>query len=200
MRTQGHHRRSIRLKEYDYSSPGYYFVTLCSSNRECVFGEIIDNEVQLYNYGNVISDSIQWLKNNYSYLDIDISVIMPNHIHFILVISDARVNDSRGGMPQNIGRGGSPQIIGKGGSRTAPTSQTVPVKIKPLGRIIGAFKTVSTKNINAIRNTPGNKIWHRNYYEHVIRNEKELHKIREYIQSNPAQWQLDEDNPENWDK
>ena len=120
---RGHNRKSIRLKEYDYSSPGYYFVTICSSNRECVFGKIIDNEVQLYNYGNVISESIQWLKNNYSYLDIDISVIMPNHIHFILVISDARVNESRGGMSQNIG---------KGGSRTALTTHTTTTKIKHL--------------------------------------------------------------------
>lgn len=113
---RGHNRKSNRLKEYDYSSPGYYFVTLCSSNRECIFGEIIDNEVQLYNYGNVISDSIQWLKNNYSYLDIDLSVIMPNHIHFILVISDARVNESSAGSLQNRSSGGSTQNIGKSGS------------------------------------------------------------------------------------
>ena len=173
-----HQRRSIRLPGFDYTSAGHYFVTICTKDRNPLLGQVIDDCVDLSTYGDIVADCWRWLSERYPYIELDEWVVMPNHLHGILVISDD----------------------GRGGSRTAPTTHTTTTKIKPLGRIIGAFKTVSTKNINAIRNTPGNKIWHRNYYEHVIRNEKELHKIREYIQSNPAQWQLDEDNPENWDK
>jgi len=81
--------------------------------------------------------------------------------------------------------------VRRGGSRTAPTK-----KRKPLGRLIGAFKTVSTKQINAIQDTPGTRLWQRNYYEHIIRNDHDLDRVREYVINNPKNWENDENYAE----
>jgi putative transposase len=113
-------------------------------------------------------ESWLWLADRHQYVDLDAFIAMPNHIHGIIVIRDT----------------------GGGGSRTAPTT-TPP---KPLGRLVGAFKTTSTKRINEIRETPGLPVWQRNYYEHIIRNEIELEEIRQYILDNPSRW---DDDPEN---
>ncbi len=120
-------------------------------------------------YGQIVMECWEWLPVQYSHVDLDEWVIMPNHFHGILVIAHAC----------------------RGGSRTAPT----PTRHKPLGRLIGAFKTISTKRINEIRGTPGVPIWQRNYYEHVVRNEDDLLFTREYIVNNPARWADDENNP-----
>ncbi len=126
---------------------------------ECLFGDIKNGSIVLTDFGQIVFDTWCWLASQYDYVLLDKYVVMPNHIHGILVI----------------------------GNRTC----------KPLGRIIGAFKTVSTKQINKLRKTPGIPIWHRNYYERVVRNEKELMNIREYIMNNPSQWEQDTDNPIN---
>lgn len=162
-----HHRRSIRLKGYDYSQVGAYFVTICAQNRVCLFGDIVDGEMHLNYIGNIVADSWQWLALQYDYVELDEWMIMPNHIHGIIVVNDCR-----------------------GDSRIAPTG-----KRKPIGRLIGAFKTVSTKHINIIRGTPGIPVWQRNYYEHIVRNDESLNRIREYIKNNPLQWKLDRENP-----
>ena len=176
-----HHRRSIRLPHYDYSQAGYYFVTICCHQRECLFGEIVDGAMQLNQYGKTVAESYQWLAQRYPYLVLDEWIVMPNHFHAIMVLT----NPPR-----------------RGSSRTALTSDIAPtVKRKSLGRLIGAFKTVSTKQINIIRNTSGSKAWQRNYYEHIIRNEKALNNIRQYIINNPLSWQKDQlhpDNPSKW--
>ncbi len=162
-------RRSIRLPGYDYSKNGAYFVTICTQNRECLFGTIVDGEMQLNQFGKIAADTWNWLRNQYNYVVLDQWVVMPNHLHGIIVIN----NDCRGG------------------SRTAPT-----VNRKPLGRLIGAFKTVSTKHINQIRTTPGVRIWQRNYWEHIIRNDGDLNRIRQYIMDNPIKWETDRENLE----
>ena len=167
-----HYRRSIRLKDYDYSKSGAYFVAICSRNRECIFGDVVDGEMRLNDFGQIVQKYWTWLPHQYKYVQLDEWSIMPNHLHGIVVIND----DCRGG------------------SRTAPTNI---IKRKSLGRLIGAFKTVSTKQINLIRSTPGVPVWQRNYYEHIIRNEEELNRIREYITNNPLQWVEDENNPVN---
>jgi len=105
--------------------------------------------------------------------------VMPNHLHGIILIKDV------------TGRGASRSALISGGSRTAPTAE----QRKPLGRLIGAFKTMSTKRINEILRTPGTVFLQRNYYEHVIPNETTLNAIREYIEANPSRWQDDPDNP-----
>jgi putative transposase len=188
-----HHRRTIRLKGYNYSLAGAYFITICSYHRECLFGAIVDGEMQLNEFGTIVADTYLWLTSQYSYVDSDSWVVMPNHLHGILMLMD------------DI----SPNNPRRGGSRTAPT-QGVPTtdnsfrndtKRKSLGRLIGAFKTVSTKQINLIRDTPGITVWQRNYYEHIIRSEESMHHIRQYIHNNPFSWQHDQlhpNNPSKW--
>jgi len=162
-----HHRRSIRLKGYDYSQTGAYFVTICTHKRERLFGDINSGEMRINEYGVIAAESWIWLPQQYGYIDLDEWIVMPNHMHGILVIADCC----------------------RGGSRTAPTGTQTR---KTLGRLIGAFKTVSSKQINLLRNSPGVILWQRNYYEQIIRNEAELNKMREYIRSNPLNWESDE--------
>ena len=164
-----HHRRSIRLKGYDYSQAGAYFVTIVAWQREMLFGDIVNGEMVLNDFGGIISEKWQWLEKQYEYIELGEWVIMPNHFHGILAIHDN----------------------GRGGSRSAPT----PIKRKPLGGLIGAFKTVSTKQINLLRDTEGQVVWQRNYYERIIRNEPEMDRITRYIESNPLRWADDDENP-----
>ncbi len=172
------HRKSIRLKEYDYSQVGAYFVTICTYNRKCILGNINNGKMQLNKYGEIIET--EWLKtaemrNN---VELDIHIIMPNHLHGIMFIV------SRGTMhraPTNY--------IPKYESFGKPVSNSIPT-------IIRGFKSSVTSKINKMRNTPGASVWQRNYYEHVIRYEEELNKTREYIVNNPLKWDLDIENPD----
>ena len=172
-----HHRRSIRLKGYDYTTSGIYFVTICVQGRHCLLGEIVKGEMVLGPVGQVVADAWCWLAEQYNYVMLGAWTIMPNHMHGLLMLVD-----------------------GKGSSRTALTSgnaeSIVPAKVKPLGQLIGAFKTVSTKAINELQETPGNRFWQRNYYEHIIRNEREHRAIEQYIYNNPATWSEDKLHPD----
>ena len=174
-----HHRRSIRLSGYDYSQDGWYYVTICALGQKCLFGKFTDGRIQLYKYGRIVEKCWKWLAQQYGYVNLDEYVVMPNHLHGIIII---RRDDSQKDWKAC-----------RGGSRTAPIGNLQ--KYKPLSRLIGAFKTVSTRQINTIRNTPDCKLWQRNYYEHIIRNEEELNNIRRYIADNPVNWLRDEENP-----
>jgi putative transposase len=164
-------RRSLRLSEYDYSQSGAYFITICVRNRRPLLGTIMNNQMQLNSCGKIAETSWQWLSQAYDYVELDDWIVMPNHFHGIILISP----DCRGG------------------SRTAPTGD---YKIKPLGRLIGAFKTTSTKQINSIHATGAASFWQRNFYEHVIRDDHALNRIREYVTTNPLRWNLDRENPQ----
>jgi putative transposase len=189
-----HRRRSIRLKGYDYTRDGAYFVTICTQDRVCLFGTVVNGDMQMNKYGRQVADCWLWLAERYPYVHLDQWIVMPNHMHGIIVIAD----DCRGGSD----RGGS----GRGGSRTAPTgfvwqptggmdgARIAPTKRKTLGRLIGAFKTMSTRRINDLRSTPGAKVWQRTYYERVVRNGLQLRRVRRYIASNPSRWELDREN------
>jgi REP element-mobilizing transposase RayT len=158
-----HHRRSVRLPGYDYTSAGAYFVTIVSRNRELLFEDSRFKEAA----------ERAWLALpvTNSHVTLDQHVVMPNHFHGIIWLNGPR----------------------RGGSRTAPTD--VARQPKSLGRLIGAFKTTSTKTINLLRNTPGVPIWQRNYYERIIRDDNELNRVRRYILDNPAKWGEDPENP-----
>ena len=135
-----------------------------------MFGRVENGEMWLTDIGHVVGESWEWLASRYYYVELDEWVIMPNHLHGILRIADDR----------------------RGGSRTAPTCANPRETVrKPLGSLIGAFKTVSTKKINQMRNTPGNSVWQRNYYQHVVRSESSLNEIRNYIMTNPTTWRSD---------
>lgn len=173
-------RRSIRLPNYDYASNGAYFVTICTQNKQYWFGDIIDGKMILNKYGIIVSESWKWLHDQYDYIKLDAHIIMPNHLHGIIIIYH-QIGDLRcTGGSRYIG-----DLCFMGDSRIAPT------KFKSLGRLIGAFKTVSTKRINEIYYDGQIKLWQRNYYEHIIRNEIELNNIRKYINDNPIKWEYD---------
>jgi putative transposase len=171
------HRRSLRLSGYDYSQSGAYFITICVNKRQGLLGTIVNNQMLLNPFGKIAETSWQWLSQTYDYVELDEWIIMPNHLHGIIFISSDNIvsTDCRGG------------------SRTAPTGER---KMKPLGRLIGAFKTISTKQINFTRKTSGSPFWQRNFYEHVIRHDHALNRIREYITTNPLRWDLDRENPQ----
>jgi len=167
------HRRSIRLKNYDYASAGAYFVTICTHEKACLLGDIVNGQIQLSVYGRVIE--FEWLKtaelrNN---IVLDVFVIMPNHVHGMIIITR------------------------RGVLRYVPTQSEFRSSSQAIGAIVRGFKSAVTKRINDIRHMLGAPIWQRNYYEHIIRNERELNKIREYIINNPLQWELDKENPKN---
>jgi REP element-mobilizing transposase RayT len=168
-----HHRRSIRLKDYDYSQQGTYFVTVCTYNRKCNLGKVINDEVQLNKYGHIVEN--EWIKTAdiRKNVELDTYVIMPNHLHAIIMLNCRGVLQY---APTDTS-----------GKLQSP-SQTV-------GSIIRGFNSTVTKQINQLRNTPGSSVWQHNYYEHIVRNEDGLNRIREYIINNPIQWQFDRENP-----
>jgi REP element-mobilizing transposase RayT len=185
-----HHRCSIRLKGYDYSEAGAYFVTICAQNRECLFGEIRNGGMMLNEYGEIVRK--EWMNTGIvrSYVELDEYVVMPNHFHGILVINGRgtacrvrheNVRDESMGTARRV-----PMVE----QFAKPVAGSIPT-------IIRSFKSAVTKSINQFRNTPGHPVWQRNYYEHIIRSEEEMYRICRYIIENPAKWAEDEDNPEN---
>ena len=172
---------------------GAYFVTVCSWNKECLFGKIIDGKIRLNEYGMIVEK--EWLQTPIvrSYVELDEFVIMPNHFHGIIVLTD-NVGATRRVAQKRTTR---PFAQKRAIHRIAPTEQIAGALSGSIGAIIGQFKSIITKCVNQIRNTPGVPVWQRNFYEHIIRNENELNEIREYINNNPLQWELDNENPEN---
>jgi len=191
-----HHRRSIRLTDYDYSLTGAYFMTVCAWKKEYLFGEIRDGEMRLNECGEIVAKCWDDLPNHYDHAQLDEFVIMPNHVHGIIVL--------------NVGAGLKPARFDEPALSDEPTRfdqlarsdaqragfKPAPTKQHGLPEIVRAFKTFSSRRINDIRNTPGHPLWQRNYYEHIIRDEKELRAVREYIRYNPLKWDEDEENPE----
>jgi putative transposase len=174
-----HHRHSIRLPHYDYSQPGYYFVTLCARDRECLFGDIENNCIVLNNIGILVKKKWHDLPSHFSGIELDNMVIMPNHLHGIIIITDRR-----GGVIPPISNEG---VVTKGAT-TAPLRNG-----KTLGRMIAWFKYESTKEINFnVSGNPNVKLWQRNYFERIVRNDEELNRIRNYIATNPETWEEDE--------
>ena len=192
-------RRSIRRSGYDYSQFGGYFITICTQDRECLFGEIRDGLMALNDLGSIVH--AEWDRSGEirSELTLDHFIVMPNHIHGIVMITSV---GSTGGSPALV-TGNAPSAVGAtGGSPVVGTSTR---SIRPhgpskrsLGAFVGGFKQAATIAINRARNSPGAPVWQRNYYEHVIRTEDELNRIRRYIADNPAAWPDDDDNPDVW--
>jgi putative transposase len=168
-----HRRRSLRLRNYDYSQAGAYFVTICTQNRECLFGEIADGEMMLNAAGRIVAD--EWMQTACIRKEIELDewAVMPNHFHGIVVLTD------------NVGA-----------IHELPLQMTqMQRRNMMLPKLIGRFKMLSAKHINELRDTPRTALWQRNYWEHVICDEPELHRIREYICGNPARWTEDELHP-----
>jgi len=189
-------RRTIRLSEYDYSNEGAYSITVCVHGRLCLFGEIANEKTILSRYGSIVQRCWDQLTDHYTGIELDTFVIMPNHVHAIIIITDDIVV-KRDGVPIiPVGAGLKPAdmpvmpFVGAG-FKPAPTG----TKRHGLPEIIRAFKTFSAREINRVRNAPGRPIWQRNYYEHIIRKGDEYRRIKRYLLENPANWSQDDENP-----
>ena len=192
-----HHRKSIRLKNYDYAQAGMYFVTICTQNHVTLFGDIIDNAMAINAAGIMVVDQWQMLGNRFPSIKLHEYVVMPNHFHGIIEIIGANPGDCPDGCSNcaNI-RGscrGNPLWL----PRCQGQVQDSPLRLPPtVGDIVGAFKSLSTRGyIHHVKhhNWPpfSGKLWQRNYYEHIIRNEATYLKIADYIQTNPQRWRED---------
>ena len=174
-----HRRKSIRLQEYDYASTGAYFVTICTHDKKCLFGEVIDEKMIQSPIGEIAESCWQEIPQHFEHVDLDYFVIMPNHIHGILFFSD---HDDCRGVQLN-----------------APTDANFYAKISPnkntLSVIIRTFKAAVTRQCRL--NGYEHFKWQRSFFDRVIRNDDELNKIREYILYNPLKWQFENENPEN---
>lgn len=178
-----HHRRSVRLPDYDYSQEGAYFVTICTYQRKCLLGEIENGEMHLNAFGKIIQE--EWLCSTEirKEIQLDEFVVMPNHLHGIVVITG------------DEGAHSVAPLVGAHGR--VPLQARLFRPPRSLGAFVAGFKSAAAKRINQIRRMPGAPIWQRSFYEHVIRNLKSLYRIRQYTTENPHNWLLDDDNPIN---
>ena len=229
-------RRSIRLPGYDYASPGAYFVTICVRQGECLLGDVVNAEMQWNEFGRLAHDFWARVPVHFPNVSIDSFVIMPNHLHAIIIIHEKGegtsplqdtqdVDGDRGGAVAAPGSAVVLMVMGEKGEGTsplqgpqdddgdrrgavaAPIGVVAPAAVtstppqsrieKPtLGQIIAYYKHQTTKQINQARDSTGLPFWQRNYWEHIIRNEGSLNRIREYIDTNPARWAEDQLHPD----
>jgi putative transposase len=210
-----HHRRSIRLQDYDYSQVGAYFITICVQNRECLFGKITNGVMTMNDIGTMVQTVWDELPLRFDGLELNTFTVMPNHIHGIITLNRRGESCIRPACIRNPGipHPGIPpatdQSTGKmggvHGNNMEGDHKEGDHKDRPyiggtlpgtVGRIVQAFKSISTNEYTVgVKNLgwppfPG-KLWQRNYWEHIIRNEMELNRIKEYILNNPTQWESD---------
>ncbi len=171
-----HGRPGLRLPFFDYTSLGPYFITLCTENRVPLFGDVVNDKMILNEYGQIVHD--EWLRSSElrKELLLDAFVVMPNHLHALVGL--AEIEDRAHGRVHLPDQGRSPRPP------------------RGLASFIAGFKAYATKRINEKRDTHHQQVWQANYYERVIRNEKELERFRRYVASNDARWSMDHDNPE----
>jgi len=170
-------RSTIRLQHFDYSTPGAYFVTICTYRKACLLGDVIDDRIHTNSLGAMVESTWREMSHAYPGIRTDSFVVMPNHVHGILFLM-----------------GGPPTVPTSGGQawEPAPTMR--------LPDVVHRFKSLTTTRYSVSSGREGVRpilrhLWQRNYYEHVIRSEESLHRIREYIENNPAAWAMDRENP-----
>jgi putative transposase len=173
---QIHHRRSIRLRHYDYTISGAYFVTICCHQKQCLFGEINRGIMELNPIGEAVQQVWSSLPHNFPHVKLDDFAIMPNHLHGIVCLFD------------------HDDLIFSNTSITPKQPMSNGTKKGSLGAIIQNFKSVSTRRVNKITRNFGT-IWQRNYYETIIRGDRAYENIKRYIQENPLKWEEDPENP-----
>ena len=182
-------RRSIRIEGYDYAGAGSYFVTICTRKQSFLFGEVVSGKMITNEIGDIVEE--EWIRTLTirRNVKLDVHIVMPNHIHGIITIVS---NERRGVLHTPSALSAPSELHAPNASLHRPPGS--------LGAIISGFKAASTRSINEIGRIRGSSkgvsIWQRNYYEHVIRDERELDIIREYIVNNPAKWMFDRENPD----
>lgn len=197
--SQVHHRRSIRLKGYDYTQPGGYFITMVAFQREHLFGEIENEEIKLTKFGLAAKQQWQKLPKRFPNIELGVFVIMPNHVHGIIQILE------------RTGTASNSENHGDDSSRRAPTANTSTSRGDDSSRrasaegfkkpipdsiptIIRSYKSAVSYRVNLMRGSDGVPVWQRNYYEHVIRNHEDWDRIHRYIEANPSNWAEDKEN------
>jgi len=196
-----HRRRSIRLRGYDYTKPGAYYVTMVAHQRHCRFGVVVDDQVVLNAAGRMVEAHWLDLPRRFPGVVLDEYVVMPNHLHGIIVIE----RDEGFAQVEAYGGIGPARRVGRA-TRPAPAdwedgAGTRPAPTVALGDVVGGFKSITThdyiRGVRADGWPPFKKrLWHRNYHEHIIRDQDDLDRVRSYIRENPARWALDDENPE----
>ncbi len=183
---QGRHRRSIRIPGYDYTRPGGYFVTIVAQNRACLFGEVAGGEMVLNAAGRIAEECWRAIPEHFPNVELGVYVVMPNHLHGIIILNEH-------------GRGTIYRAPTDGAHSTeyrAPTVTTEQFQ-KPvegsIPTIVRTYKAAVTRRIG--RELNGGGVWQRNYYEHILRNDEDANRVHNYIQSNPAMWAEDDENP-----
>jgi putative transposase len=168
-----HHRRSIRLSGYDYRQKGLYYVTVCASKRRCVFGFIKDGLFVPNGYGQLVIQCWRDLQNHSPFPELDEWQLMPNHLHGLILLPTAPAHD-------------------------LPAETRFTTQAHSLGAVVRGFKAAATRCINKVRqehNLPPVELWQRGFYEHIVRDENDLNRIRRYIIENPQNWDADENHP-----
>ncbi len=184
-----HHRRTTRLQTWDYSWGWWYYITICTHNRTCLFGEVVGDEMRLNAFGEIVKE--EWLKtvSIRPEVELDDYVIMPNHLHGIIILNDpnqpipiAGTHGSASANDQHIG-----------------ADRRLPLRREPrsLSSFVAGFKSAVTKRINMTRNAPHRPVWQSRFHDHIVRSDADLTRIRMYIANNPLHWSLDEENPDN---
>jgi putative transposase len=163
-------RQNLRLPEFDYSQPGAYFVTIVTQDRKPLFGQVVDGEMVLNEVGRIAEEVWVEISEHFPNVELGEFVVMPNHIHGI--ISIANVEATHASPLPRISKGPAPGSI---------------------GAIIGSFKSAATRRVRAFTNNREKRLWQRNYYEHIVRNERDYQAIYEYILANPFNWEKDEE-------
>ncbi len=195
-----HHRRSIRLKGYDYSSEGLYFITICCHNRVCLFGHVMNGAMVLNEYGQIAFS--EWVKTPEirPNVELDEFIVMPNHIHGIIRIThrgelhspniESHSPDCESHSPNSGGESNTPDFMGECNSPQPYSPQRESPRLQgpsqTIGAIVRGYKSAVTKQLNALG--VGRKVWQRDYYEHIIRNEQAYYNISKYIVNNPSKW------------
>jgi putative transposase len=176
---QGKYRiESARLRGWDYRSRGWYFVTICTRNRANLFGEVVDQQVQLSRIGRIAASELQSLPNHYNNVTVDESVVMPNHVHAIIAIDGEHCFSPHAHME-------------------LPFADAVafgPPRPGSLSAIIRSFKAGVTRRVNEFAMEP--VIWQARFHDHLLRGDRAIEAVREYIRNNPVNWVVDRENPD----
>jgi putative transposase len=185
------HRRSIRLRGYDYSQAGAYFVTICVQHHQCLFGDVVNAEMDLNELGMIANECWLAIPEHFPYAELDEFVVMPNHAHGILVITDNGTSVQRRDVQLNVPTIDTPRDPSNPFSVMSPKRKTLSVIV----RTYKAAVTARSREMNRY-----DFVWQGSYYDHIIRNEREWNAIAKYIYENPANWNVDIDNPANFKK
>jgi REP element-mobilizing transposase RayT len=186
---QHHHRRSIRLQEYDYGQVGVYFITICTRDRVCLFGEVVDGQLRLNAAGRFVETCWEGIPDHFPNVELDAFVVMPNHVHGLIVITPHDVGARLDGAGSRSDGVGARHAVPLPGTEQfgKPVSGSVPT-------IVRSFKSAVTKRIRQMVGDPEAIIWQRNYYEHIVRDAASLNHIRQYIRENPVRWAADREH------